>query len=529
MVMPYGARVPAQTMPYERGGNNPLAEALSSMAPQIQPPMPTPPPQGGGGIEWEQLLKLLPLILAGMKGGMPAVGGYASGLAQGERQNQMLGMRQDELAYGREQDAMQRERQADQDERQAREDRYRELERARQQQRDMLKDLQGEAGAAMATAPYADEQVEDVPIPATVTPETRVYSQVEQAGREMGADPALVRRVGGQIPAAMSQRKKTAAMSVLKGLEGKDPASYAGQRFMDGLTVEQIKALAGDAGAGFGLPDQQDPVNQQIKETAGGGFVGINPRDLTVTPIEGVRAPQPASAAPGVSGGLSPDALDMVATLYAKTGQLPPLGMGAAAAGLRQQIITRAAELAKGTDLASSISGFKANQSSLTMLTKRRDAIRAYSRQAEASLRNAGQAIQDVRMRSSLPAVNRVRNWAAKNFADDPALSRAEVFIYNAARDYARVTSGGVESIAQLTDTASTKADELLDAAKSPQAFQSALDAMLQDMTAFKQSAEQEVQEVQGRIRGGGGQGEATPEAARGGRSALKNRLRGGQ
>ena len=250
---------PIQTLPFITGGNNPLAEALSSMAPQIQQPMPTSQPQGGG-MQWEQLLKLLPLILAGMKGGMPAVGGYASGLAQGERQNQMLGMRQDEMAYGREQDQMQRQRQTAQDERMRRMDEERQADR--EERRKLLTEsrLGEEVASAVGQAPYAEEYVEDAPMPVTVAPEDIAFSQVQRAGKDLGADPGMMRRAAGQIPPMMSQRKRTAAAGVLKGLEGKDPASYANQRFLDGLTVDQVKALAGDLGVGFGLPPSPDAM-----------------------------------------------------------------------------------------------------------------------------------------------------------------------------------------------------------------------------------------------------------------------------
>ncbi len=51
------------------------------------------------------------------------------------------------------------------------------------------------------------------------------------------------------------------------------------------------------------------------------------------------------------TGALTPETLDMAANVYLKTGQMPPLGMGKAAAGLRQQILNRATEIgSKGTD-----------------------------------------------------------------------------------------------------------------------------------------------------------------------------------
>jgi len=514
MVMPYGARMPAQPMPYERGGSNPLAEALSSMAPQIQPPMPQP--TGGGGVPWEQLIKLLPMILAGMKGGMPAVGGYASGLAEGERQNQMLGMRRDEMAYGREQDAMQRQRQAAQDERQEREDQYRELERARQQQRDTLEALQGRAGEAMEGAPYHTEVIDGVPVP----PELGVQAAVDAAGREMGADPALVARVRGQVPGAMQTRKQRKAAEILGNLKGRDPASYP-SRFMEGLTLDDLKTLAPEAAMGL-LPERQKPVNQQIKETAGGGYVGIDPRNLKVTPVNGVRAPQPVGASGGVD--LSAQGLDAAALLFLKTGQIASLGMGRSAGDDKKRIINRAAELMPNLDIAGNQSGFKADQATLTLLTKRVGATRAFAEQAKGSLNNAAKAAQAM-PRTGSPIFNRYKQFVTgKTLTGDPRLTALETFIYSASRDYAKVTSGGAESVAALTDTANAKAEELLNAAQTPEQFTAALTAMQQDMDNAVETLVAERDMTQQKIRQMPGGGD--DEAKRGKRAALKDLLR---
>lgn len=48
---------------------------------------------------------------------------------------------------------------------------------------------------------------------------------------------------------------------------------------------------------------------------------------------------------------LTPEALDMAANVYLKTGQMPPLGMGARAGALRQQILNKATQIGgKGAD-----------------------------------------------------------------------------------------------------------------------------------------------------------------------------------
>jgi hypothetical protein len=68
------------------------------------------------------------------------------------------------------------------------------------------------------------------------------------------------------------------------------------------------------------------------------------------------------------------------------------------------------------------------------------------------------------------------------DFTKAKELTKFEVYIYTAAREYAKVTSGSAQSVSGLTDT-QTKASELLLSAKqSPEAFQAATEAMIKDM-----------------------------------------------
>lgn len=234
--------------------------ALTALAQGIKPPMETPP-TSGQGIQWEKLLSLLPIILAGMKGGMAGVGGYAQGWSQGERQNQAMAQRQDEMAYARQ--------------RQEKRDAIDEAERSRQRQRQTLQDLQGRfndvVGAVPLETEYGASTSPDMVGPVRTTPEDRVRTQLQEAGTTLGADPSLVNQVAGQIPAAISQRKKTAAANILSNLKGVDPAALQGKRWMDNLTLDELVKLAGEAGAGFGLPKEQAPPPlREVEEIVGG-------------------------------------------------------------------------------------------------------------------------------------------------------------------------------------------------------------------------------------------------------------------
>lgn len=76
--------------------------------------------------------------------------------------------------------------------------------------------------------------------------------------------------------------------------------------------------------------------------------------------------------------------LDAAALNFAKTGTLPPLGMGDK--HTRVRIINRAAEMMPGLDVASAKADFQANQTSLTKLQAQRDAVTAFERTASRNI-----------------------------------------------------------------------------------------------------------------------------------------------
>ena len=73
------------------------------------------------------------------------------------------------------------------------------------------------------------------------------------------------------------------------------------------------------------------------------------------------------------------------------------------------------------------------------------------------------------------------------------------MFVYNAARDYARVTSGGAESVAQMTDAANSAAEDLLNTAQNPEQFEAALSAMQIDMQNVTSTLADQIQAIRGK------------------------------
>jgi hypothetical protein len=196
---------------------------------------------------------------------------------------------------------------------------------------------------------------------------------------------------------------------------------------------------------------------------------------------------------------LTPEGLALAADYFKRTGQMPQLGMGAA--GARTSILNEAGKTTTGADLAGASAGYAADKASALQLTKRYNAMQAYANQATLSLEQARKAAASY-PRTGIPLVNRYKNWANNTLKGSAPLSNLEVFVYTAARDYARVTTGGAESVAQMTDTANEAADHLLNTAQTPAAFNAALEAMAVDMANATSTLKDQLDLVRGGIAG---------------------------
>lgn len=122
--------------------------------------------------------------------------------------------------------------------------------------------------------------------------------------------------------------------------------------------------------------------------------------------------------------------LDAAAHMYARTGQLPPMGQGRSSAGVRTRIINRAAELYPGLDIATNKAGFAADAGSLATLTKQLDAISAFEGTAQKNIDVFLERAKKV-ADTGIPLLNRPLRWAAG------AGGSADQTAYEAARQVA--------------------------------------------------------------------------------------------
>lgn len=183
--------------------------------------------------------------------------------------------------------------------------------------------------------------------------------------------------------------------------------------------------------------------------------------------------------------GLTPNALYQAAMTYALEGKMPSLGLGSRAqiVAARNAIQNKAGAIAQaaGVTLPQVRAEYAGNRTAITRLLPQNKAIEAAANTASDNLDLAlGQSADVSRTGSKL--ANRYLQWARGELTPAAGLTKFETYIYTAAREYAKVTSGGALSAQGLTDSAAKEASKLLNSAQSPEAFSAAVEAMKADM-----------------------------------------------
>jgi hypothetical protein len=285
--------------------------------------------------------------------------------------------------------------------------------------------------------------------------------------------------------------------------------------------------IAGVEIKGDEKPDTRSPQQQYIDalqsgDTEGaklllGAIQSTNPKAFQLT-VAGSGQAQPASfsqasgdkPSPDVAQtqfpgtGMSRSAVYQNGLQYALTGKMPSLGMGQGGnvAATRMAIQNQAAAIADtlGKDLPLLQAQYSSNRKSLDRMIPLYQQTENFASAAKMNLDNALQQSAKV-PRTNSPMVNRYYQWAiGQNLAGDPALLEFENYIYTAAREYAKVVSGGALSIAALTDTAAKDAEKLMKASYSPEMLARAAFAMNRDMDNVMKAHEDGIARVSGGI-----------------------------
>lgn len=198
-------------------------------------------------------------------------------------------------------------------------------------------------------------------------------------------------------------------------------------------------------------------------------------------------------------GQLTDAGLDAAALNFAKTGQMPNLGMGSA--DLKAKIINRSAELMPKLDIAGNKADFKANQDSLVQATKLKDALASFENTAVKNMQILETSAKKV-VDSGSPFLNK-----PLRSIDEKALGSTELPIYRAARqivvnEVAKLTSNP-NLTGQLSDSARHEIESLMPPDMTLAQLLALLPVLKQDMANRTSSIDQQIQAIRGRISGG--------------------------
>ncbi len=210
----------------------------------------------------------------------------------------------------------------------------------------------------------------------------------------------------------------------------------------------------------------------------------ITAANANAPPVSATRPTGPEANKVNPRTGLTPNGLYQASIANALQGTMPAIGLGQSpqAMAVRDGVINTAGALAAqaGVDLPTLRAEYKANAGTLSRLLPQATAT-ANANNTMADNLDLALAKSDEVARSGSKLVNRYLQWAQGELTPAKGLAEFETYVYTAAREYAKVTSGGAASSQGLTDSAAREASKLLNVAQSPDAFAGVVQAMKRD------------------------------------------------
>lgn len=272
-------------------------------------------------------------------------------------------------------------------------------------------------------------------------------------------------------------------------------------QFSPPLTADRLPSDATDLHGN--LISDRNKDNQYVAVMHGTDVLGYQPFEPKATnPTTASLAKQAAEgdlvaakalklfpAQANVSMGLTDDAITMAAKKYAAGASLDNLGMNAKAE--KAAILNKAAELSKGTDIATQQALYKSNSGALAQLQKSAASVNAFESTALANLdifQKAAKAVVD----SGSPIINKpLRDIDAK------ALGSSQVAVYQAARqialtEIAKVLNNPNSSVA-LSDSARHEAQALIGEGATLKQLYDVVNTLKQDMANRKKGFDDEI------------------------------------
>lgn len=196
---------------------------------------------------------------------------------------------------------------------------------------------------------------------------------------------------------------------------------------------------------------------------------------------------------------LTPAGLDAAALNYAKTGILPPLGMGDKTT--RKKIINRAAEMMPALDVASAKADFGANTDALKALVKQREALGAFESTALKNLDVFIEAAKKIPDTGS-PFLNKPLRALT-----EAGLGGADLTAYNTARrtvipEFAKILANPGLS-GQLSDSARHEIEAVVSGAATLKQTIAAANILKQDTANRRTSYDDQIAGIQARLKKG--------------------------
>ncbi len=186
---------------------------------------------------------------------------------------------------------------------------------------------------------------------------------------------------------------------------------------------------------------------------------------------------------------LSEDAITMAAKKYAAGANLDNLGMNAKAE--KDAILNKAAELSKGTDIATQVALYKSNTGALTQLQKNAASINAFENTA---LSNIG--VFEKTMKSVVDSGSPIINKPLREI-NEQGLGSPEVAAFKAARqiattEIAKVLNNPNSSVA-LSDSARQEAQSLIGEGATMAQLYKIVETLKQDMVNRRKGFQDEI------------------------------------
>ena len=207
----------------------------------------------------------------------------------------------------------------------------------------------------------------------------------------------------------------------------------------------------------------------------------------------------------GGTSGFSPEALDNEADAYRKTHVLGNYGMGTAGTAAKKAVINRAAAMDKAegvtTDYATTGASYKADQNSLTQMTKNRDQLVTFENTALANLNQFTDLASKMPDSGSAWANKPIRELASGAFGSE-AQAAAKTALTVVRPEFAKINQGALNGV--LSDSARKEVESAMPDDATYGQFLTAAKVLKQDAANRHQFFDQGIQDIKSRIGGGG-------------------------